>query len=85
MDKDKIPLATVMQGITNISMLGLSVIVPIVLCALLASVLKEKLNIPDWAMMIIILLGVGAGINSFVSFAKAYLKKIDSKDKGADK
>lgn len=81
---DKTNYSELFAGLANITQLGLSVIVPVVLCALLANFLKERFSIPDWLVIIIIALGFMAGIKSFIDFVKMYLKKLDKKTKGDD-
>lgn len=79
MNNNKEPLSSLLSGIVNVTQLGLSVIVPIVLFALLANYLKNKFNTPDWLSLILIGLGFAGGINSFVIFVKSYLKRMDKK------
>lgn len=63
------------KGISNVAQLGLSVVVPIVLCGYFGVFLKKKFAVPDFVVALIVLLGVAAGISSALSFFRDYLKK----------
>lgn len=69
------------KGLTNIAQFGLSIITPIILCALLGVFLKNRFHIPDFVVMLIILLGILSGISSAITFIKSYLKRIEQEDK----
>lgn len=69
------------KGLSYLTQLGLSIITPVVLCGFLGSFLKKRFNIPDFLLIIIVLIGVLSGIISAVSFIKAYLKRIKNEEK----
>lgn len=69
------------KGLTNIAQFGLSIITPIILCALLGAFLKNHYQIPDFVVILIILFGIVSGISSAATFIKAYLKRIEKEDK----
>lgn len=69
------------KGLSYLTQLGLSIITPVILCAFLGSFLKKRFNIPDFLLIIIILIGVLSGISSAVSFVKSYLRRIENEEK----
>ncbi len=73
-------ISQMMRSAVEITQLGLSMVMPIVLLAFLGVYLRDRFHLPDYVVIICILLGVCGGINSFVLFVKRYLKKLD-KDK----
>lgn len=81
MKNNKTNVAELFEGLANITQLGLSVVIPIVGFALLADFLKNRYNIPDFLVIIIIIIGVLGGLNSFVMFVRSYLRRIDKEGK----
>lgn len=73
--------SAVFRAICDIGQLGLSVVVPIVLCAFGGRWLQNRFSLPDYVTVIAILIGVAAAINGFVRFVKDYLSRIDKDNK----
>lgn len=71
---------SIAKGLASITQLGLSIIIPIVLCTLLGVFLKNKFGIPDYVVVILTLLGVFSGISSAVSYLKSFLKQTEKED-----
>lgn len=80
MNKKQSDITELLSGLASISQLGLSVALPIGAFALLATYLRERFNIPDWLVFVLVLVGIAAGINSFVMFIRSYLAKLKRDD-----
>ena len=72
LDKD------VVATLALISQLGLSMIVPILLCTYLGVWLEKKIDFPF--TIIFIVLGILAGVRNAYALLKAYLKKKGEKE-----
>ncbi|MEG0692108.1 MAG: AtpZ/AtpI family protein [Oscillospiraceae bacterium] len=70
----------VMKFAVEVTQLGISVVMPIILLTLLGVYLRDRFGLSDTVVVVFVLLGLCGGINSFVLFVKRYLKNID-KDK----
>ena len=81
MRNKKTSTSELFEGLANITQLGLSVVIPIVGFALLADFLEKKYNIPDFLVIILVIVGILGGLNSFVLFVKSYLRRINKEDK----
>lgn len=63
-----------LKNLSMLSQLGLSVIVPPLLCILLSTWLKNKFGLGDWVVVVGILFGVAGGITSLFNYFKIAIK-----------
>lgn len=63
-----------MKYVTMLSQLGLSVIIPPLVCIWLSLWLKEKFNFGDWVVLVGIFLGIASGITSLINYLKVFVK-----------
>ena len=69
-----------LQGLSLITQLGLSVAAPPVLCVLLGIWAQRKWALGDWIIPVCLLTGVVSGVCSFVSFIRAARAKAEKKE-----
>lgn len=81
MKEQKSAFSEIFRGLVDIAHLGLSVVMPIILCSWLGVFLKSKYHLADIWVVLLILLGVSSGICSAVSYIKSYLKRIAADEK----
>ena len=77
---DKHKLHKSLSALTMLSQLGLSIALPIVLCAMAGVWLKDKFGIGNWIVIAAILIGVGSGFCSMIKFIKIIQKIIDEEN-----
>lgn len=64
-----------MRYIVYITQLGLSMVVPMVVCIWLANWLKEAFHLGDWVLIVFILLGVASAFTSLIKTLNMTLLK----------
>ena len=60
--------------------LGLSVVSPILVCAVAGYLLKKYAGMPSWALVLFILFGLASGICSAVRLVKRMIKLSEAND-----
>ncbi len=70
----------ILQGLTYITQLGLSVATPPVVCVLAAIWAQRRWELGDWIVPVGLLAGVISGACSFVSFLRAARAKAEKKE-----
>lgn len=53
-----------LKNLVLFSQLGLSVVSPVIVCAVLGFLLKKYAGLPDWALVIFIVVGLLSGLSS---------------------
>lgn len=66
---------SVLQGVSYLAQVGLSVATPLVLMLLLASWLVRVLGLGAWLYLPALVLGLGAGVCSLIGFARYVTRK----------
>lgn len=66
---------SVFKYVVYISQLGISLILPVVLCVLLGTYIKNKFELGDWVMLVSILLGISVAARNFYVFMLFVTKK----------
>ena len=74
---------SVLQGLTWLTQLGLSLAVPPLLCLLGAGWLARQFSLGPWIWVLGILLGLGAAGCTFAEFARMFLRQNGGKGKNA--
>ena len=67
-----------MKFVVEATQVGVSIIMPMILFAVLGTYLKKRFGIGDVWVIALIVFGLFVGIGSFISFVKRYLKDIDN-------
>ena len=78
MDKKGFEIATALTSITQV---GLSVLVPVAILIWLARFLIQKFNLPDYIMVIAIILGVASGFYNMIRYLLMITETKNKKDK----
>lgn len=81
MSDDKHRFSWAVQAVLDVGQLGLSVVLPIVLLALLGNYLTQKFSLSGYVTLIFIVIGFAAGINGFVRFAKSWIRRSEKDEK----
>lgn len=71
---NKSDFSELLKGFSAMIQTGFSFVLPVILSVLLAVFLKDKYDVSDIWTVLIIVLGIAVGVNSFYRIAKAYLK-----------
>lgn len=66
---------SVLSALTYLTQVGLSIATPLVLCLLGAWWLNARFGVGEWIFIVGIVLGLGGGVSSFVSFARYFQRK----------
>ena len=74
----------ILQGLSSITQLGLSVAVPPILCIFLALWLQKKFSVGDWIVPVCLAVGLISGICSFASFIRTARYKAEKKEAPRD-
>ena len=73
----------ILQNLTFLTQLGISLAVPPVLCIFGAGFLQRRFGLGDWVLLAGILLGVGGSFSSLLSFSR-YAKRQAGRRTGED-
>lgn len=63
-----------------VTQFGISVITPILLCVWFAAWLRDKFSLGDWAVIVGIVIGAGAGIMSMLKMIKQMSRAAEKED-----
>ena len=63
-------ILNIMQGLSYLTQLGLSIISPILLSIYLAYLVTKHFNMGTWVYVVALVLGLGGAVSSFLGFAK---------------
>lgn len=75
--RDKKMLKSITKALSLVTQLGISMVVPIVICLFIGVFLDRSLNTSPLFLLVFILLGIGAGFRSVYMLTKNFY---DSKD-----
>ncbi|MBR4345284.1 MAG: AtpZ/AtpI family protein [Lachnospiraceae bacterium] len=74
-------LSEIMKHVCMLGQLGLSIIIPIIICVLLCWFLTDKAGVGEWVFIPGLILGIGASFMSGYKFYLAETKKSREEDK----
>ena len=74
-NKDASPGFKVLQNLTYLTQLGLTIALPLVFCIFGASWLQKRFNLGSWIVLVGIILGIGSAACSLFGFIKTMSKK----------
>lgn len=70
----------VLQGLSMLSQLGVSVALPPILCILAGVWMQKKCGLGDWVVIVALLVGLVSGACSFASFIRTARYKASKKE-----
>lgn len=70
----------VMQALSMVTQLGLSIITPILLCLLAAVWLRQRLDLGYWVVIVGVLWGVASGFWNLLRFNRAASRRAQERD-----
>ncbi|MEG2769728.1 MAG: AtpZ/AtpI family protein [Oscillospiraceae bacterium] len=73
-------ITSIIQGISFLGQLGLSIATPVVMCLVLAYLAQKHLNAGEWVWLVALVLGLGGGASSFITFAKRAARRAKRKN-----
>ena len=75
---------SVLQALSYLTQLGVSIALPPVLCILFGIRLQNKFAIGDWVIIVSLLVGLVSGACSFASFIRLVRYKASKKEESGD-
>ena len=70
----------VLQGLSFITQLGLSVATPPVVCVFVSLWAQKRWELGDWVVPVGLLVGIASGVSSFLSFLRTARRKAENKE-----